>query len=316
MAYDINKVIKVAENEVGYLEKKSNYNLDSKTGNAGYNNYTKYARDFDSNYPNFYNGRKQSVAWCDIFVDWCFVKAYGVNDALKLLGQPLKSCGAGCYFSMNYFKQIGCFYTSPKVGDQIFFYNSSKSDIAHTGLVYKVDANYVYTIEGNTSSASGVVANGGAVAKKSYSRNYSRIAGYGRPKYGDQSAFANNTNTTKPSTSTTTKPSTTKPVTTNSAVKEWQQSAIKDGYKFPKYGADGDWGSECEAVAKKAICKKRLYYTNRNLTKIVQKAVGVTVDGKFGNDTKKAVIAYQKKKGLTADGVVGYNTWKKILGVK
>lgn len=113
---------------------------------------------------------------------------------------------------------------------------------------------------------------------------------------------------------------TNKPVQTattfKASIKEWQQSAIKDGYKFPKYGADGSWGSECIAVAKKAICKKRLFYTNKNLTKIVQKAVGVKADGKFGNDTKKAVIAYQKKKGLTADGVVGYNTWKKILGVK
>jgi peptidoglycan hydrolase-like protein with peptidoglycan-binding domain len=100
------------------------------------------------------------------------------------------------------------------------------------------------------------------------------------------------------------------------AVQAWQKAAIADGYKFPKYGADGDWGQECIDVATKAICKKHLVgYKNKNLTKIVQKAVGVTADGLFGNDTKKAVIAYQKKKGLTADGVVGLNTWKKILGV-
>lgn len=36
------KVIKIAEAQVGYLEKASNRDLDSKTGNAGYNNYTKY----------------------------------------------------------------------------------------------------------------------------------------------------------------------------------------------------------------------------------------------------------------------------------
>ena len=39
------------------------------------------------------------------------------------------------------------------------------------------------TIEGNTSSASGVVANGGSVATKSYDLGYSRIMGYGRPPY-------------------------------------------------------------------------------------------------------------------------------------
>ncbi len=99
------------------------------------------------------------------------------------------------------------------------------------------------------------------------------------------------------------------------SVSEWQKAAIADGFKFPKYGADGKWGSECEAVAKKAICKKRVSYTNKNLTKLVQKAVGVKADGLFGNDTKKAVVAYQKKNGLSADGSVGLNTWKKILGV-
>ena len=109
---------------------------------------------------------------------------------------------------------------------------------------------------------------------------------------------------------------TTPAATKNNKVIEWQKAAIADGFKFPKYGADGDWGSECISVATKAICKKQLIgYKNKNLTKIVQKAVGVEADGKFGNNTKKAVIEYQKKNGLTADGIVGYNTWKKILGV-
>ena len=101
----------------------------------------------------------------------------------------------------------------------------------------------------------------------------------------------------------------------DNTVLQWQKAAISDGFKFPKYGADGMWGSECESVAKQAICKKRTTFKYKNLTKIVQKAVGATVDGKFGNNTKNAVIAYQKKNGLVADGVVGLNTWKKILGV-
>ena len=178
----VSKVINVALAEVGYLEKKSNSNLDSKTGNAGYNNYTKYARDFDTNYPTFYNGKKNGFAWCDIFVDWCFVKAYGVEEALKLLGQPKKSCGAGCSWSALYYQRIPSFYRTPKVGDQIFFRDSTGTPY-HTGLVYKVDNTYVYTIEGNTSSSAGVVANGGCVAKKKYRLNSSVIHGYGRPKY-------------------------------------------------------------------------------------------------------------------------------------
>ncbi len=55
--------------------------------------------------------------------------------------------------------------------------------MCHTGLVIAVDSKRVYTIEGNTSSAKGVVPNGGAVREKSYLLTYSRIGGYGRPKY-------------------------------------------------------------------------------------------------------------------------------------
>lgn len=99
-------------------------------------------------------------------------------------------------------------------------------------------------------------------------------------------------------------------------VLEWQKAAIRDGFSFPKYGADGKWGSECYEVAKVAICKKRLTYKYKNLTEIVQKAVGVKVDGKFGSKTKKAVKAYQKKNKLLIDGCVGVSSWKKILEVK
>lgn len=103
-------------------------------------------------------------------------------------------------------------------------------------------------------------------------------------------------------------------VTTAFSVIEWQKAAIKDGFNFSKYGADGKWGSESKSVAKKAICKKYAVYKNKNLTALIQKAVGVTPDGKFGNGTETAVKEWQKANGLTADGVVGLNTWKKLLG--
>ena len=103
------------------------------------------------------------------------------------------------------------------------------------------------------------------------------------------------------------------------SVWDWQKAAVKDGFSFPKYGCDGEWGAECEGVAKKAICKKRLIgYKNKNLTKIVQRIVGLTgddVDGLFGSATKEAVKAWQKAHGLTADGEVGLDTYKVMLGV-
>ena len=298
MANYASKVVEIALGEVGYLEKKTNSNLDSKTGNAGYNNWTKYARDLDAT-PNFYNNKKNGYAWCDMFVDWVLVKAFGVETAKKLLCQPSKSYGAGCYWSAKYYKNNGRFYTSnPKPGDQIFFYNSARNDVVHTGLVYDVDRNYVYTVEGNTSSTSGVVANGGGVFCKKYSLNYARIYGYGRPAY-DAEPVNNN-----------------KPITTYApTVKEWQQAAIRDGFKFPKYGADGEWGNECVSVAKKAIVKKRATYTNKNLTKIVQKVVGVAADGLCGKNTDVAIRNWQRANGLEADGQVGLNTRKQMLKV-
>lgn len=167
----VEKLLAVAEEEVGYLEKQTNSQLDSKTGNAGSNNYTKYARDL---YPSL-----QGQAWCDMFVDWCFTKAFGKVKAEQLLGG-----GFSAYTptSAQYFKNKGRYVKNgPQPGDQIFFKNSAR--ICHTGIVEKVTATTVHTIEGNTSAGNTVIANGGGVCKKSYSLTSSSIDGYGRPDW-------------------------------------------------------------------------------------------------------------------------------------
>lgn len=177
----VKQLIEIAQNEIGYFEKKNKNNLDEKKINTGNYNYTKYARDLDA-IADFYNGKKQGYAWCDVFVDWCFVKTFGVERAKSLLCQPNKSLGAGVGYSKRYYVNKKQYYKSaPEVGDQIFFKNGSK--ITHTGLVYKVDKNYVYTIEGNTSNSSSVVANGEGVFSKKYRLNSLFIDGYGRPNY-------------------------------------------------------------------------------------------------------------------------------------
>lgn len=103
-------------------------------------------------------------------------------------------------------------------------------------------------------------------------------------------------------------------VKANKTVKAWQKAAKKDGYRTD---TDGVWDKGCENLAKEAICKNRSpKYDDKNLTKIIQKAVGVSADGKFGKSTEKAVKTYQKKNKLDVDGCVGSATWKKILGIK
>lgn len=138
-------------------------------------NITPYAADIDKNYPDFYNGKKQGVAWCDIFVDYAFIKCFGESEALKLLCQPKKSAGAGCKFSYGYFKKKKQVGKEARIGAQIFFSNDgTENGINHTGIVVDFDSSKVYTVEGNSNNQ---------VAKHSYSHADKKIYGYGYPKY-------------------------------------------------------------------------------------------------------------------------------------
>ena len=46
--------------------------------------------------------------------------------------------------------------------------------------------------------------------------------------------------------------------------------------------------------------------------KVLQKKLGIAVDGFFGTETENAVIKYQKSHGLTPDGIVGQRTWESL----
>ena len=280
MAYDKQKVIDIALSEVGYLEKATNDQLDDKTANAGKNNYTKYARDL-AVYP-FYNGSKRGAAWCDVFVDWCFVKAYGLDAAREMTYQPANAAvnyGAGCRYSRQYYNSHDQLHTTPNTGDQIFFYSKDKETIAHTGLVYKVDKQYVYTVEGNTSGSSGIVANGGGVFTKRYMLTNSRIAGYGRPNYGAGENV--------PSV----------PATPEKAEKTSKTESVVYNMNTLRIG---DTGTQVEVLQWLMIHKTEFSPGKR--------------DGIFGTKTLAAVRQYQQANGLTVDGIVGKKTWAKLLG--
>lgn len=167
------KVIQCAKSQVGYLEKNSDKYLEDFKKNAGNRNYTKYAKEFQKATGLNY----QAQAWCDMFNDTCFVATYGVKKAKELLN------GFSAYTptSAQYFKNVKAWYSVPEPGDQIFFKNAER--ICHTGIVTEVSGSKVYTIEGNTSSGTEVIANGGGVFEKSYYLTNERIAGYGRPNY-------------------------------------------------------------------------------------------------------------------------------------
>ena len=180
-------VIDIAVGEVGYLEKsKSAYIANPaviwfKLDGAGYDNITKYAYEIDRE--DWYCGSKQYQPWCSTFVDWCFLVAceWDIEEAACLKNHG--EYDAVVDYAIDQYKAMGRWYHEPQKGDQIFFSKANGIDPAHTGLVIDVDDDYVYTVEGNTSSESGVVSNGGACAKKCYLKRYYRILGYGRPLY-------------------------------------------------------------------------------------------------------------------------------------
>lgn len=174
MAYTASKLIEIAKAEIGYHEKASNANLDSKTANSGSKNFTKYGRDLFK--AGFFNGNKNGFDWCAQFPTWCVWKL--TDEDRKKAESILCVAGtlsAGCGFAMNYYKKAGRFDKNPKVGDQIFFkYTNDNSTADHTGIVVRVTDKLVETIEGNS---------GNEVKRKAYQRNDKTIIGYGHPRY-------------------------------------------------------------------------------------------------------------------------------------
>ena len=283
MANTVDKVLKVAKEEVGTLEKskaaylKDPSILDKKTEGAGYDNYTKYGRDMHKKFPSVMDF---PAPYCDAFVDWCFDKAYGTTTAKSLLGGNFDDYTVASAEMYNKHKAI---YTSPVVGDQVFFTkNGSISGCYHTGLVTKVDSTYFYTIEGNTSGASGVVANGGGVAEKKY--NISAYRGkvlFGRPKYDAA------TSSEAPKKQDSKSPKTKVPAIAKPTIK---LCSI---------------GTEVEKLQKDL---NYLGFKGKN-------GKTLTVDGDAGVNTIYALTAFQKKYKLQPDGEYGPKSYTKMKEV-
>ena len=262
----INQVLELARSEIGYHEKASDNKLDDKTANSGSGNWTKYAAYLDS-YAGFYNGPKNGFAWCDVFVDYLFVKSFGLDVGREMLCQPMNSAGAGCLYSAQYYKQTGRWYTSPQPGDQIFF-TYSAGEVSHTGIVESVNGSSVTTIEGNTSDR---------VARHTYSTSNGSIYGYGRPRWelaSSLKATANPviTTTTASSATVVKKNEILRKGSYGEKVEQLQKDLQKLGYSLGKYGVDGDYGNDTYNAVKK-----------------FQKDHGLTQDGEVGPSTLEAI---------------------------
>lgn len=270
----INIILNIARLELGYHEKMSNKNLDDKLLNAGSGNFTKYARDLDT-VGDFYNGKKQGFAYCDVTYDWFHYKAWGAEMAMKVLCQPKKSAGAGCLYSAQYYQAHGRFHKcNPLVGDQIFF-SYRPNEYSHTGLVESVSGNTIVTIEGNTSDM---------VARRSYNINDSSIVGYGTPIWELLENFSYNTDIKK---SYKYKERELFDGCVGEDVKILQENLLKLGYKLPKYGADGEFGIETASAVKNFQKDNNLEINGK-----VNNNVYVTIDNNLSGSKKESKVEF------------------------
>ena len=263
----IQAVISIAEEEIGYLEKRSNSQLDSKTANAGSNNYTKYWRD---TYPQY-----QGQPWCADFVSWCFMKAFGLDNAKKLLKHwPYVYCPTlGSLFTK---------YANPQVGDIVIFYRGGT--FAHTGIVTKVSGDRFWTIEGNTSGASGIIENGGGVCAKSYYNSQLPGTKFCRPDYSIVAKAGKNK---KPNT----------PTTGTGGNYMFETQTVKSG------------STGLSVLLLQEILKARGFKGKDEKE--------LELDRSAGTNTIYALTQYQKSRNgyLEVDGICGPATWKDLIAL-
>lgn len=313
---EIDSLRTTAIDEVDYLEKSwAAYNANpeviyDKYDGAGRDNVTKYAKEMDD--LEVYNGPKQGYAWCKVFVDWCFVQSFGLDRASELL----MNWTASCTQAYNTFRANGRTINTPQPGDLVFF-----GDCEHIGIVMDVDESKIYTVEGNTSGTTGLVANGGKVAQKEYYKSSSYIYGYARPDYDEQP-----------------EPPTPSGDETIKEIQEWVNTygadievdgeygpethwAITSVYQIElnaQYGAgldvDGEFGIltyEATPIVKKGA--------RGNITKAIQSMAYCRgydcngIDGIYGDGTEYAIRVFQANNDLDVDGIYGPETGYKLF---
>jgi len=154
-----------------YLEKGTLAYLDDFQRNAGYNNYTLFARDIN----NLGQPGCQGQPWCSVYQFWKLVKIFGLKKALQIMGGGFYNCRS----VTRHAKNNGTWKKTPKKGALVVFRNGT-----HIGSIINYNGSYIYTNEGNTSSSAGVVANGGSCRNKRYRRGDPAIDGYVWINYG------------------------------------------------------------------------------------------------------------------------------------
>lgn len=144
-----NKIVQIAQNEVGYKEQG--------------NNQTKYGE--------WYGMQDE---WCNIFISWCAVQAGISEDIIPKMAYVPST--ANWFDSKGQYKNSKAFggnYT-PQPGDLVLFDYNHNTTSDHIGIVEKIEGNTLYTIEGNKDNM---------VKRCTYSLDSKDIRAYCVPTY-------------------------------------------------------------------------------------------------------------------------------------
>ena len=287
-------------------------------GNAGYNSYTKYARDVN----NWRLDGCQGQPWCATYQFWLEARIFGVETALKHFCMSRNSYRAyNCFEIYDAFERKGKISRSPGIGSLIVFRHS------HIGRVIDVRNGYVYTNEGNTSALYGD-SNGGTVKTKKYQIGDSSIKGYCLIDYKED-------NTTISEDQADTKQENLRVKEYQEWLNYWYGTLLKkhcgsiltlDGQYGSRtrkaslavwkdvvnrlYGGklsfDGElFDSECMNTARTIVLSFGSSGTLTAIAEGILAAEGMylgNIDAQFGTEMKKSTKAFQMKYGLDPDG--------------
>lgn len=161
----VDDIANVALSQVNYHESDS---ADDLTGNAqGSSDFTEYCSWFG-----------YTTGWCAIFISWCARQA-GIPESI--ISNNATADGKGGNFGE---KKIYSFSQhQPQKGDIIYVNNDSDPDADHVGIVYDVDDNFIYAVEGNTSQQVYDIKYYRTSGRQFFYNN-TQIVYYGVPNYG------------------------------------------------------------------------------------------------------------------------------------
>ncbi len=189
-------LIAIALSQLGYEEGNSDGSFSGESG--GSSNYVEFSYNM-GDLGIGYGG--SDYPWCASFVSWCLYQSRCTDQATySSLGRFHQNDSAyiwkeiSCSQWVNQLKSAGYFKYSaykggsyvPQSGDLVYF--QSGDSPSHIGICLYVKDGYIYTVEGNTSDASGLETNGGGVYFKNYSLTSSYLYGYGVLPYKTDSS--------------------------------------------------------------------------------------------------------------------------------